>query len=93
MLGQRLFSLAGLILPLAGLALVFLAILRVRYTAEVEELMQRDDGRYWKSLPWEARSRYLRRFAFVSWGFTIVILGSLFYGVWAAYWGWYRPGL
>ncbi len=91
MLGQKLFSLAGLLLSLAGVTSIVLAILRVRLTAEVEELTRRDDGRYWPTLPWEVRSRYLRRFAMVSWGFTIVILLSLIYGAWAAYWGWYRP--
>jgi len=92
MLGQTLFSLAGVILPAAGLILAGLAVLRVRFMAEVEELTRRDQGRYWRSLPWESRRRYLRRFAIVSWAFSLILIACLVYGAWAAYWGWNRPG-
>lgn len=91
-LADRLFSLAGLIVAVAGLLLVLLTVLRVRYNTEVEELTRRDSGNYWKSLPWEKRSRYLRRFAVVSWAFTVIILSTLIFGAWVAYWGWGRPG-
>ncbi len=86
MFGDRLFHAASWILPLAGLSLAGLAYLRVRLTAEVEELTRRDNGSYWRSLPWEDRARYLRRFALVNWGFTIIILSTIIYGAWAAWW-------
>jgi len=92
-LGQRLFALAGWIMPTIGILLVVLAALRVRFVREVDELTHRDDGKHWRSLPWEARRRHLVRFSLVNWAFTVVILTALIYGAWAAYWGWYRPGL
>lgn len=85
-MGQRVFSLAGVILPFAALLLIILAILRVRFTAKVEEMTLRDRGQYWKTLPWSTRRGYLRRFALVSWAFSVIFILALCYGVWAAYW-------
>ncbi|RJQ04172.1 MAG: hypothetical protein C4551_10935 [Bacillota bacterium] len=90
---EILFYLARFLLPAAGLALLALAYLRVRFSYQVREATERDDGRYWRSLPWEAKRRFLRRFAVVSWAFALVIVSALVYGVWCAYYGWHRFGL
>jgi len=84
-LGERVLWLARFVLPAAGAVLVVLAYFRVRFARLVSDLTTRDQGRYWRSLSWEEKARYVRVFSLVSWAFSLIFIAALAYGVWCAY--------
>ncbi len=92
MLAERLADISGYVIAVAGVALVVLAYWRVRIARELEEATNRDDGKYWRSLPWEERSRYIKRLSVMNWSFSLVILVAIIYGAWSHWYHWYHGG-
>jgi hypothetical protein len=76
----------------SGATLVALAALQVWLSRRLVEEAERDEGRYWHSLPWEVRSRKKRPIAALSWVFSLLFIVTLVYGVFYAYYFGRLPG-
>jgi hypothetical protein len=76
----------------SGVVLVVLAALQVWLSRRLIEEVERDEGRYWHSLPWEVRGRKKRPITVLSWIFGLLFIVTLVYGVGQAYYLSHPPG-
>jgi len=92
-MAQALFSHFWQLILASGAVLVALAALQVWLSRRLVEEAERDEGRYWHSLPWEVRGRKKRPIAALSWVFSLLFIVTLIYGVFYAYYFGHLPGL
>jgi len=92
-MAQALLSHFGPLILASGAVLVALAALQVWLSRRLVEEAERDEGRYWHSLPWEVRARKKRPIAGLSWVFSLLFIVTLIYGVFYAYYFRHPPGL
>ena len=92
-MAEALFNHFGQLILASGATLVALAALQVWLSRRLVEEAERDEGRYWHSLPWEVRSRKKRPIAALSWVFSLLFIVTLIYGVFYAYYFRHPPGL
>lgn len=87
LVAETMFAWRTLVIGASLVVLTVLAYLRVRVVNDIAEVTERDDGEYWRSLPWEKRAVYLRRVNVISWSFSILLLSTLIFGVWSHWFG------
>jgi len=92
-MAEALFSHFRQLILASGATLVALAALQVWLSRRLVEEAERDEGRYWHSLPWEVRGRKKRPIAALSWVFSLLFIVTLIYGVFYAYYFRHPPGL
>jgi len=92
-MAEALYSHFWQLILASGFVLVFLAALQVWLSRRLVEEAERDEGRYWHSLPWEVRGRKKRPIAVLSWVFSLLFIVTLIYGVFYAYYFGHLPGL
>lgn len=91
-MAESLFSHFWPLILASGVVLGALAALQVWLSRRLVEEAERDEGRYWHSLPWEVRGRKKRPIAALSWVFSLLFIVTLAFGVWFAYYFRHPPG-